>query len=145
LILVDANLLIYAFDDTSSHYAEAHDWLDRQLNGTSAVGLPWESITAFLRVVTNPRIYGKPTSIAIAWQQVKEWLDAEPAWIPLPTERHREILEEFMLLAGIRANLVPDAHLAALAIGHGLTLCSADSGFARFPRLRWLDPLMADR
>jgi uncharacterized protein len=142
VILVDANLLIYAFDDTSPHHAGARRWLDSQIGGSSAVGIPWESATAFLRIVTNPRIYRSAVSTARAWQQVQEWLASDVAWVPLPTERHAAILDELLSVSGIRANLVPDAHLAALAISHGLTLCSADSGFARFPQLRWLNPLV---
>ena len=143
MIFVDANLLIYAFDDTSPHYPAAHGWLDRQLSGAAAVGIPWESTTAFLRIVTNPRIFRRATSTASAWQQVEEWLACDVAWVPQATERHAAVLGELLLLPGIRANHIPDAHLAALAIEHGLTLCSADGGFARFPRLRWMNPLTA--
>jgi hypothetical protein len=91
-------------------------------------------------VVTNPRVYPRAAPIAIAWRQVQDWLASEVAWIPVPTERHAGILEE-LLDPGVRANVVRDAHLAALAIEHGLTLCSADSGFARFPCLRWMNPV----
>ena len=143
MILVDANLLIYAFDDTSPHHPAAHEWLDGQLSGAAAVGLPWESTTAFLRVVTNPRIYRRATSTASAWQQIREWLACDVAWVPQATEHHASVLGEQLALPGIRANHVPDAHLAALAIEHGLILCSADGGFARFPRLRWTNPLTA--
>lgn len=142
MILVDANLLIYAFDNTSSHHLAARQWLDGQLSGSAAVGLPWESIAAFLRIVTNPRIYSRAASTATAWRQVQEWLACDVAWIPPPTERHASILCDLLLSPGVRANLVPDAHLAALAIEHGLTVCSADSGFARFAGLRWTNPLM---
>lgn len=141
MILVDANLLIYTFDDTSPHHASAREWFDRQLSGTSLVGLPWESLTAFIRIVTNPRIYRRMTTTLTAWQVVEDWLGCDVAWIPRPTDRHAGILGELLAVPGIRANLVPDAHLAALAMEHGLTLCSADSGFARFPRLRWMNPL----
>jgi predicted nucleic acid-binding protein len=79
--------------------------------------------------------------MADAWRQVRSWLACEPVWTPQPTERHAPILSGFFSSPGIEANLVPDAHLAALAIEHGLTLCSADSDFARFPGLRWLNPL----
>jgi uncharacterized protein len=141
VILVDANLLIYAFDETSPHHRPAHEWLDHQLSGTAKVGIPWESTMAFLRIVTNPRIYGHAISAETAWQQVHDWLAAEVAWAPQPTDQHAAILGDLLSQPGIRANLVSDAHLAAVAIGHGLTLCSADTGFARFPRLRWMNPL----
>jgi hypothetical protein len=76
-----------------------------------------------------------------AWTQVERWLDCEPVWIPQQTERHAEVLGSLIKQANIRGNLVSDAHLAALAIEHGLTLCSTDSDFARFRELKWLNPL----
>jgi uncharacterized protein len=91
--------------------------------------------------VTNPRVFEHPEPIADAWQQVRTWLAAETAWVPQPTERHADLLSEFLALPGVHGNLVPDAHLAALAIEHGLMLCSTDGDFARFPGLRWLNPI----
>jgi uncharacterized protein len=143
VILLDANLLIYAFDSVSPHNPTARSWLDEQLSGSLAVGIPWESCAAFLRIVTNPRIYSGVISLAVAWEQVRVWLRSEAAWVPVPTERHATLLDEMLRVPGLRANDIPDAHLAALAISHGLILCSADAGFARFPGLRWLNPLSA--
>jgi hypothetical protein len=143
VILVDANLLIYAFDSVSPYNSTARAWLDGQLSGSSAVGIPWEAFAAFLRVVTNPRIYPGVISIAAALEQVQAWLQCDAVWIPLPSERHATLLGEMLRVPGLRANDVPDAHLAALAISHGLILCSADAGFARFPGLRWTNPLAA--
>jgi uncharacterized protein len=97
-------------------------------------------LLSFVRLVSNPRIFEQPQSIADAWNQVEEWLACPVVWIPQPTERHRDILGS-LLSTIARSNLVPDAHLAALAIEHGLTLCSTDRDFARFPNLRWDDPL----
>ena len=141
MILVDANLLIYAHITAFAQHQIAHDWLDRQLNGASRVGLPWASLLAFLRIVTNPRIFEHPEPMAEAWAQVTAWLACETAWIPEPTERHLEVLGRLIALSGVHGNLVPDANLAALAIVHGVTLCSTDGDFARFPGLRWLNPL----
>lgn len=141
MILLDANLLVYAFDAGSPHHAATREWLDSQLRNAASVGFPWESITAFLRIVTNPRVYMEPSPMDIAWKQVENWLDGEPSWVPVATDRHAELLRELLAVPGIRANHVQDAHLAALALGHGLILCSADTGFARFPRLRRLNPL----
>jgi toxin-antitoxin system PIN domain toxin len=142
LILIDANLLVYARVSSFAQHDRARDWLDRQLNGLPRVGLPWASLLAFLRLVTNPRIFEQPEPIAEAWDQVMGWLACDPAWIPQPTERHLEVLGQLIALPGVHGNLVPDAHLAALAIEHGLTLCSTDGDFARFPGLRWLNPLV---
>ena len=143
MILVDANLLIYAHVSSFSQHDAARDWLDRQLDDFTRVGLPWASVLAFLRLVTNPRVFERPEPMVEAWSQIIAWLECEAAWVPEPTERHSELLGRFLSLPGMHANLVPDAHLAALAIEHGLTLCSADSDFARFPGLPWLNPLAA--
>ena len=141
MILVDANLLIYAHVSSFTQHDGARDWLDAQLSGPASVGLPWASVTAFLRIVTNPRIFERPEPMEDAWRQVQAWLACDSAWTPLPTERHAELLGPFLALPGVHANLVPDAHLAALAVEHGLTLCSTDGNFARFPGLRWVNPL----
>ena len=140
MILVDANLLLYAHVANQPQHEPARRWLDGQLSGRTRVGLPWESLLAFLRIVTNPRVFEHPEPLVQAWAQVERWLSAPPAWIPIATERHRDNFAR--LLPSIsRANLVPDAHLAALAIEHGLTLETADGDFARFPGLRWENPL----
>lgn len=141
MILVDTNLLVYAHVKAFPQHAAARKWLDGRLNGTTRVGLAWPSILGFVRLVSNPRVFECPETIARAWQQAEAWLGSPSAWIPLPTERHREVLSELLSTLDLRANHVPDAHLAALAIEHGLTLCSTDSDFARFPGLRRENPL----
>ena len=143
MILVDANILIYAHVESASRHEAALTWLDDQLNGSTRVGLPWGSLLAFLRVATSPRVYTRPVPMALAMRQVSEWLACDMVWTPRPTERHVEVLGELLAQPGVQSNLVPDAHLAALAIEHGLMLCSADGDFARFKGLRWLNPLAA--
>ncbi len=143
MILVDANLLVYAHVASFPEHDAARTWLDEQLNGTNRVGLPWPSLLAFLRLVTNPRVFERAEPIADAWAQVRAWLGCDPAWIPQPGEGHAGLLGELLAVPGVQANLVPDAHLAVLAIEHGLILCSTDSDFARFPRLRWTNPIAA--
>jgi toxin-antitoxin system PIN domain toxin len=105
------------------------------------VGLPWESLVAFLRIVTNPRIFRRPQAVHRAWAQVEAWLNMDSSWIPTPTRRHRELLGALITASRAGAELVPDAHLAALAIEHGLVLVSTDGDFARFRGLRWENPL----
>jgi len=139
--LLDANLLVYARVAFFREHDAARDWLDERLNGTVRVGMPWSSLVAFLRLVTNPRIFERPESLGTAWGQVEEWLGCPSVWIPMPTERHREVLASLLAGPAIRSNLIPDAHLAALAIEHGLVLCSADGDFARFRGLKWENPL----
>jgi len=141
VILVDANLLVYAHVNGFPQHKAAHAWLDDRLNRSSSVGMPWPSLLAFVRLISNPRIFTRPASVARAWRQVEEWLDCPPVWIPQPTERHREVLGSLLETRASKANLVPDSHLAALAIEHGLILCSLDGDFARFPGLRWENPL----
>ena len=141
MFLIDANLLIYAQVAGTAEHPAAKRWLDERLSGSQRVGLPWPSLLTFLRLVTNPRVFERPESVTRAWRQVGQWLARPNVWVPQPGERHAEVLGPLLVHAGGRANLVPDAHLAALALEHGLTLCSADRDFARFPGLRWENPL----
>jgi toxin-antitoxin system PIN domain toxin len=140
VILVDANILIYSYVESFTQHEIARDWLDDQINGYARVGMPWPSLLAFVRIVTNPRAFERPARISQTWNQVMAWLRCESIWIPQATERHAAVLGDLLVTAGAEANLVPDAHLAALAIEHGLTLCSTDGDFARFSKLRWLNP-----
>ncbi len=141
MILLDANLLVYAHVRSFQQHVTARTWLDARLNGRERVGLPWPSLLAFVRLVTNPRMFERPEPVALAWRQVEAWLDRPVCWTPLPTEQHQSLLGQLLTTAGATANLVPDAHLAALAMEHGLELCSTDRDFARFPGLRWRNPL----
>ena len=141
MILVDVNILLYASNAESDRYSAASAWLDAQLNGSARVGLPWASLASFLRISTNPRIFPKPLPMELAWRQVTHWLSVGNVWTPAPTERHATVLGNLLALPGVNSNLVHDAHLAALAIEHGLTLCSSDGDFARFRALRWLNPI----
>jgi len=141
VILVDANIFIYSVAESYPHHVAAREWLDSRLSEHGRVGLPWPSLLAFVRIITNARIFEKPASILAAWRRVEQWLERPNVWVPLPTDQHRQILAGLLKALDRGANLIPDADLAALAIGHGLTLCSADSGFSRFPALRWKNPL----
>lgn len=141
MMLVDANILVYAYYKESERHEAARTWLEGQLVGAARVGLPWPSLLAFVRLVTNPRLFTEPASITTAWAQVESWLSAKSAWIPTPGEHHQTILGKLLAVPGLRANDVPDAHLAALAVEHGLTLATSDFGFARFPDLSWTDPI----
>ena len=140
MILVDANLLVYAWNEGASEHAAAKAWLEDRLNGVEGVGMPWTSLLAFVRMVTHPRIFPTPATTKAAWAQVREWLERDNVFVPEPTSRHPGILEE--LLGRVdRPNLVPDAHLAALAIEYGLVLHSTDGDFARFPEMSCENPL----
>jgi toxin-antitoxin system PIN domain toxin len=140
-VIVDANILLYATDDTSEFHAPAMTWLEDALNGASRIGLPWPTLTAFLRISTHPRAARNPLSARQAWDVMTAWLEAGPAWIPRPGPRHADVFRKLTIDGGLQGNLVSDAHLAALAIEHGVGVCSADSDFARFPGLDWINPL----
>jgi len=143
LILVDANLLVYAKLTDFPQHERAREWLTGRLNGHARVGLPWPSLLAFARLVTNPRIFERPMAAQDAWAQVEEWLDVAKVWIPQPTLQHATILGRLVKETGATGNLLPDAHLAALAIEHGLVVQSTDGDFARFAGLRWENPMVS--
>src|ERR1043165_480511 len=113
MILVDANLLIYARVRTYPQHGVSREWLDAQLNGPTPVGLPWESNLAVIRVITNPRLFPRTEGFAGAWNQIEIWLGSDVAWIPTPSEHHREIFASFMILPGMSPALVSDTYLAA--------------------------------
>jgi len=142
MILVDTNLLVYAVNSASPFHDRARGWLERQLNGPTGVGLPWQALNGFARLMCNPRVCPRPMSTRQAWAQVDEWLELDVTFTPEPTQRHREILAGLMPQV-TRAELIPDAHLAALAMEYGLVLCSSDPDFERFPGLVWKNPLVA--
>lgn len=143
MILLDANLLVYAANHAAPEHEPARVWLDERLNASARVGLPWPSLLAFVRLVTNPNILTHPATMARAWQQVEEWLSCPVVWVPEPGAQHPEVLGQLLKGPTMTSRLVPDAHLAALAIEHGVTLCSTDGDFARFPGLKWENPLAA--
>ena len=140
-MLVDANLLLYAVDRTSPFHNGASSWLTAQLNGPRRIGLPWQSLVAFMRISTHPRASAEPLDPDDALRYVQDWLEPEVAWVPIPGPRHAQLLTAMIKKYQLRGNLVSDAHLAALAIEHGLSLCSADTDFARFAELTWMNPV----
>ncbi|MBA3366644.1 MAG: PIN domain-containing protein [Actinobacteria bacterium] len=140
-MLVDANILLFAVDSTSPFHHASERWLTDKLNGPGRVGFPWQSLAAFLRISTNPRAAERPLASRDAWTHVEDWLAAGPAWIPQPTDRHADILGGLIGRYQLRGNLISDAQLAALAVEHGLAVCSADTDFARFQEIRWENPV----
>lgn len=140
--LVDANILVYAFTTSFPQHERAQAWLDERLSDAVPLGLPWPSLLAFVRLTSNQRLFERPVSVAVAWRQVDAWLTCEPVWVPNPTSRHREVLGRLLAGPGVRAEHVPDAHLAALALEHGLAVASADTDFTRFPGVRLENPFV---
>jgi toxin-antitoxin system PIN domain toxin len=139
--LPDANLLIYAFDEPSPYHDEAHAWIETLLSGTETVGFAWTVLLAFLRITTRPQLVTNPLKPEAALSIIDGWLGQPVAIIIHPTERHLDILRGLLESSGTAGNLTTDAHLAALAMEHGGEVCSADTDFARFPGLRWTNPL----
>jgi len=142
VILPDANLLIYAYARSSPHHARARRWLEEALSGAAPVALCWPTLLAFLRITTNPKAMTKPLAASDARAIVESWLAQPVATIVLPTERHFALLCRLITTGQASGPLVPDAHLAALAIEHGATLVTNDRDFARFPGLKVEYPLM---
>lgn len=141
MMLVDANILLYAEDTSSARHALARQWWDDQLSGPEPVCLCWTVLSAFVRIATNPRVFERPLTIEEASERVSTWLDQPCVRIIHATEAHWQTLQQLLSDAQARGNLVTDAHLAALALEHGCTLYSTDADFSRFPRLRWRNPL----
>ncbi|MBZ5725039.1 MAG: type II toxin-antitoxin system VapC family toxin [Acidobacteriia bacterium] len=142
MILIDANLLIYAVNQDAPLHRKAKHWLETTLSGTETVGLSWTVLLAFLRLTTRAGVFRAPIEVQSAFDLIDSWL-AHPAVVAVePTAQHIRIMKDLLLPLGAGGNLTSDAHLAALAIEHGAELCSSDGDFARFPRLRWRNPLV---
>lgn len=141
MILLDANLLIYAHDDLSPFQESAKGWLEEVLSGPERVGISWITLLAFLRITTNPRIVQNPFSPMEALGLIQKWLSVPHVELIQPGDRHVDILARMLFSSGARGPLVMDAHLAALAIEHQATLCTTDRDFGQFPGLRLHYPL----
>lgn len=136
MVIVDANVLLYAVDSASAHHERCRSWLDPSLAGAEAVGLPWISLLAFIRIGTNPSILPRPMTADEATGQAESWLGAPAAVVAQPTTRHATLLRGLLRDTGTAGNLTTDAHLAALAIEHGADIVSFDRDFARFPGVK---------
>jgi toxin-antitoxin system PIN domain toxin len=141
MILVDTNILIYAEDKLSLLHEEARQWWDTQLSGEFPVCLCWPILTSFIRISTNRQIFKQPLTVKQAITRVQSWIDQPCVRLIHPTESHWEIFQTMLLEGQAKANLVADAHIAALVVEYGCVLYSTDSDFSRFPRLKWKNPL----
>ena len=139
--LPDVNLLLYALDETSPHHVAARSWLEDTLSGTEPVGFAWSVLLAFLRLATRPQLFAQPLDASEAFDVIEGWLAQPCAILVEPTERHLALLRGLIQPLGTAGNITTDAHLATLAIEYGGEVCSADTDFARFPGLRWSNPL----
>jgi uncharacterized protein len=141
MILPDVNVLVYSFVTSESRHATYHAWLTATVNGSEPLALSDTTVSGFVRIVTNRRIYERPATTAAAAAFVDELAGAPSArWIGATAATWREFRSIVAGDAQVRANLVPDAWLASLAISHRARLATADRGMARYPHLDWFDP-----
>ena len=141
MIVVDLNILIYAINRDVGLHTAARSWWEARLSGRVPVGLAWTVIQGFVRLTTHPSVMPHPLTPDQAFSVVDGWLEQPCVRIAEPTERHWSIFKNLLAPLGVAGNLTSDAHLAALAIERGALLCSTDRDFARFPGLRWENPL----
>lgn len=142
MILTDANLLIFAYNEHSPEFDSARAWLTKCLSSSKPFAFSWLSIMAFVRVTTNKKLFIKPYSTKEAFEVVENWLSAPGSLILAPGDEHLSIVKRLATESGIYGTGLTDAHVAALAIEHGVTLASSDSDFAKFTGLKWINPLI---
>lgn len=141
MIVVDANLLLYAYDSSSQLHAKARVWVEQTFSNGTPVGLPWQTVTAFLRIATNPRLSGQRFTPEEAVQIVDQWMEQPNVRLLSAGDQHWSLLRQMMLDGQARGPLISDADLAALTVEYGGVLYTTDRDFARFPGLRWTNPL----
>lgn len=142
MIVLDVNLLLYAYDATSPHHSAPRTWLARIFSGPELIGLPWQVVWAFLRLSTNSRIFANSISMEKAVGIVQFWMELKHVRLLAPGDRHWRILQQMLIEGNILGARATDAELAALTIEHGGVLYSTDRDFSRFPGLRWINPLL---
>ncbi len=141
MILIDTNIWLYACLADTPHHPPCRIWLEDALSGEERIALPWQVAVSVLRISTQPRLLERPLSLDEALQLVKGWIEHPLVEVLTPGEQHWSILQHLLLQIGSAGNLSNDAHLAALALEHECSLCSADADFRRFPGLRLINPL----
>ena len=142
MIVLDANILLYAYDSSSSHHANARAWVEQVFSESDPVGLPWQTISAFLRIMTNLRLPGERFTLQEAVEIVDRWLEQPNVRLLAEGEDHWPLFRQMMVEGQASGALISDAHLAALTVEYGGMLQTTDRDFARFPSLRWANPLI---
>jgi uncharacterized protein len=140
VVIVDANVLLYAVNDSMPQHGRAKQWAESALNGNESVGFAWVVLLAFIRLTTLPTLFPTPLGVSTALDLVDDWLGARPAVLVHPSARHASVLRGLLHQTGTAGNLVSDAHLAALCIEHGARICTFDRDFNRFPGVRAFAP-----
>jgi len=141
VIVIDANLLLYAYGASSAHHEKARAWLQDVLSGAETVGLAWQTIAAFIRISTDPRVPGFRRSAQEALAAVNEWLQLPTVRVLAPGDQYWHLFQEMIVEGQASGPLVSDAEIAALTMEYGGVLHTMDRDFARFPGLRWVNPL----
>ena len=144
MIVLDANILIYSYDSGSSQHTKARAWVEKTFSGLESVGLSWQTVSAFLRVMTNTRLPGPRLSLEQAARLVDEWLEQPNVRVLSPGDEHWILLRRMIVEGQASGALISDAQLAALTMEYGGVLYTTDRDFARFPGLRWTNPLAAE-
>jgi toxin-antitoxin system PIN domain toxin len=141
VVVIDANLLLYAYDSASTHHDKARAWLESVFSDLEPVGLPWQSVSAFIRILTNSKLPGERFSIGDAARIIDQWAQLPQVRLLAPGEEHWPLFRRMLVDGQASGPLATDAELAALTMEFGGILCTTDRDFARFPGLRWVNPL----
>ena len=141
MIVLDANLLLYAYNSRAPNHAQARHWVEEVFSGTEAVGLPWQTVSAFLRIITNRNLVGDRLSMEEAATVVEEWAAQPMVHLLAPGDRHWAFFRRMLVEGKVSGPMTTDAELAALTMENGGVLYTTDRDFARFPGLKWVDPL----
>lgn len=141
MIILDANILIYAVNRDAPLHLRAHSWLEAAMAGAETIGLSWIVLLAFLRLTTRPGLFRNPMPVDVSFELIESWLEQPSVVIIEPGPRHITILKGLLSAIGTAGNLTSDAHLAALALEQRAEVCSFDQDFLRFPGLKWRNPL----
>jgi toxin-antitoxin system PIN domain toxin len=141
VIVPDINLLVFSYNEAAPRHDDARAWWEGLMRGRERVGVPWAVVVGFVRLVTHVAVLEQPLAPTDAIARVRRWFTREHVLTLDPGPRHLTILEQLFEATGVGGNLTTDTHLAALAIEHQCELHSSDADFARFPGLRWHDPL----
>ena len=138
---IDGNLLIYAWNEDAVQHVRARKWIESRFSDPEWLGIPWVTIWAFLRAVTNPRVMPIPVAGDAAFRIVRNWIALPNVVVVQPGPRHEELLRTLALEGQATGPLLTDAVMAALAIEQGASLATTDRDFSRFPGLTWFNPL----
>lgn len=141
MIVPDLNLLIYAHNAADHRHVAARTWWEDCVNGDEPVGLAWVTVMGFVRLTTSRQVLVVPLPVGTALGVVEGWLAQPIIRLLVPGRHHAQHCFGFLRKLGVGGNLTTDAHLAALALDYQAELHSSDTDFARFPGLRWCNPL----